>query len=81
MWIAFTMSELKQALRSTAGTAPGPSQWSADDILRAPGDALQRLLDLSNMTKDAGRWPKFLCFQEVSMISNRLPPRISALLG
>ena len=67
----FSFEELLTALRSCQGTAPGPTQWSADVLLRAPREALQLLLQLGQLICTSGRWPNALRLQEVTMIPKR----------
>ena len=67
----FSVKELRRALKDTSGSAPGPSQWSADQLLKAPAEALEMLVTLLNTIKDTGVWPAALRMQEVTMIPKR----------
>eukprot|EP00434_Breviolum_minutum_P042309 symbB.v1.2.037653.t1/scaffold5614.1/size25330/3 len=53
------------------GTAPGPTQWSAEVLLRAPREALQFLLQLGQLICTSGKWPNALRLQEITMIPKR----------
>jgi ribonuclease HI len=63
--------ELRQALRETQNSAPGPSQWTAEEILQLPSEARERLLELINVIIQTRRWPEVLRAQEVVMIPKR----------
>ena len=67
----FSFEELLTALRSCQGTAPGPTQWSAEVLLRAPREALQLLLQLGQLICTSGKWPNALRLQEITMIPKR----------
>ena len=67
----FSMNELISALKSCKGTAPGPGQWAAEALLKAPPEALKLLLQLMQLICDTGAWPEALRLQEVTMIPKR----------
>ena len=67
----FSVEEFCNAVRGCQGTAPGPTQWSAEVLLTVPREALSLLVQLMQVICHTGKWPSALRFQEVTMIPKR----------
>ena len=67
----FSFEEFLTAVRGCQGTAPGPTQWSAEVLLAALREALALLVQLGQCICNTGKWPSALRLQEVTMIPKR----------